>query len=125
MNYDIDNLPEVISKKHFHALFKQVASNQSEYSKAQLIHYLDILGEKYGKFYDHNELTSDEKDSLLSLLIYLTDFTSYEIMEALTSILFSFNIDKYAEYLKNNLHLIVIPQVYNEINDALIEYNSL
>ena len=125
MKLDINNLTEVISKDDFHNLLNNIFKNKTLYSNSDLINYLDILGEKYGKFYDDNELTILEAENIHEILKEVSDFNRIDIMEQLVCILFKFRIDNYANFLKKELNSIKSEVVYNEINDALNEYEFM
>lgn len=122
MCLDINNLPEVISEEDFHNLIEQVIKKKASYKNSDLINYVDILGEKYEKFYDASVLTQEESDGIFEILKHATDFSNISLIEKLVGILFQFRIDKYANYLKSHLSTINSEAVNNEVKDSLREY---
>jgi hypothetical protein len=123
MNLDINNLPELISKQKFHLILEDVLNRQNNLSSDIVIQYLIILGERFEKFYDINELTIKEKKDIYAVLKVYTDFNRLDIVEDLINIMFQFRIDKYIDYLKRNLKSVKRKEVYDEIYDAISEYN--
>lgn len=119
---NINNLNEIISKNEFHSLLSQLFKLKNDLSKNKLISYIEILGDKFSKFYDFNELTNDETSELNKILIALTDLTNLKIMEDLIGILFKFRLNSYYLFLKNNLQNIQSDSIFEEIKSAIIEY---
>ncbi len=123
MHLDINRLPETISKENFLFLYANLMQQKNNLSKNTVIQYLNILGEKFEKFYDVNTLNYIEKDEIHKLLKEYTDFDELNLMEDLIGIMFQFRIDKYADYLQCHLNEIESKSVYNEVYDAGNEYN--
>lgn len=86
--------------------------------------YIKILGDKFSKFYDYNELKNKERFELSSLLIGLTDFTDFDSIEQLIGIMFCFRLDDYCLYLKSNLFNIYSDVIIKEIQAAIIDYEA-
>lgn len=118
------NLPEVISERDFHIYLDQLVSKRNSISKNKFVLLLEILGEKFEKFYNDNELSNEEKQVLYEILKELTDLLNFDIMARLIGILFQFRIDNYAVFLQENLQNIENPVILEECRDALKEYYS-
>jgi hypothetical protein len=118
------NLPEVISKDQFKKLLNIIILNYEQIQETDLIEYLEILSDKFSQFYNYDLLSKFEKDKLFKILVKSTDFNNINIIMDLIGFLFSFRIDEYALYLKENINIkINIPKdVLDEIKDALEEY---
>lgn len=122
---DINRLDEVISKNDFHLLLDQVFLHKDNLSRDILIDYIHILGDKFSKFYDYNELKNKERFELSNTLIGITDLTDFDSIEQLIGIMFCFRLDDYCLYLKSNLLNIYSDVIIKEIQDAIIEYETL
>jgi len=119
----INNLFEVITKEEFHILLNDLILEQNSISDEDLINCLDILGEKFGKFYSLENLTIGECDFLYKTLIRLSDFDNYERTADLTGLLFSFRIDDYYFYLKEVVNKKnLLNNVKTELTETLEEY---
>lgn len=121
---DFDTLDEVISKNNFHLLLDQVFLHKDNVSKDVLVDYIMILGDKFSKFCDYNELKDKERSELSNMLIGLTDFTDFVSIEQLIGIMFYFRLDDYCLYLKGKLLNIYSDVIIKEIQAAIIEYEA-
>lgn len=125
MNIDkFRNLLEVISIEKFNLLLTDFLSESESLNSSERIEILEILGEKYSKFYNSNLLDNHVKNKLSEILIRLTDFTNLTTMEDLGFILFSFKLNNYYLFLKNNAYSIQSNEVRNEVLNLLKEYES-
>lgn len=115
-------LDEVISRDRFHALLSQLMEEASGLSPEENVYRLEVLGERYRKFYDEQELTSVERERLFALMKKLTDFTELSLIESLCGLLFSFCLNEYADWFKSNVEDIANPDVRWEVIETLKEY---
>ena len=120
---DFTMLDEVISKDRFHALLSQVMEEASGLSPEENVYRLEVLGERYCKFYDEQELTPVERERLFALLTTLTDFTELSLIESLCGLLFCYSLNEYADWLKENVDGVTNPDIRWEVIDTLEEYN--
>ena len=120
---DFSMLDEVISKDRFHALLSQVMEEAIGLSPEENVYRLEVLGERYLKFYDEQELTPVERERLFALLKTLTDFTELSLIESLCGLLFCYSLNEYADWLKENVDGITNPDIRWEVIDTLEEYN--
>ena len=116
------NLFEVISEKGFDTLLEDFLNNEVNYTNVDKIEILDILGEKYFKFYDTHMLTPGQSKRVTSLLIKLTDFDNLGVIEDLIGILFNFRLVDYYLFLKESSNTIKLDKVRNEVINSLNEY---
>ena len=124
MSFNIKDLPEVVSKEHFISLLDDLLKNRNNFSKDTFIKYLELLGEKYEKFYDTNIISEITLAELYRTLKEYTELDKLNLMKNLVGIMFQFRVDKYADFLSRHLNLIKLEDVYNEIYDALKEYGT-
>ena len=122
---DFNRLDEVISKNDFHLLLGQVFLHKDNLSKDILIDCINILGDKFSKFYDYNELKNKERFELSNTLIGITDFTDFDSIEQLIGIMFCFRLDDYCLCLKSNLFNIYLDGIIKEIQVAITECEAL
>lgn len=119
----INNLCEVITKDEFHNLMNQLILEHKNLSVEDVFKCLDILGEKFQKFYDSNELHNEESNFLVETLIKLSDFENYTRTESLVSIMFSFRLEKYFLHLVEIVNTNILNErVKQELVEAIAEY---
>ena len=106
MEFNINKLPEVISEEHFLLLLDDLVQQKDNRSKYTIIQYLDILGEKFQKFYKANVINEKQRNNLLNMVIEFTNFTDLNLTEDLIGLMFQFKIDGYKYFLKSNLNFI-------------------
>lgn len=122
---DLNALPEVISKAQFLYLLEELLQNQEQEPLSEQIEKLDLLGEKFGKFYDLNVINPTHRATIFEILKTATDTSRLALMEDLTGIMFQYRIDAYAHYLEEQLPAITIPKVHREVYESIKEYKSL
>ena len=119
------NLPEVIAEEDFHNLFNELIKNAESISAESKIELLNILGDRFGKFYDDLKLDPIEKAFISQQLIKLTQFTDINRICQLTGLMFSFSDDTYSDFLSDSLktkHLTL--NVRTEIEDSIGEFKK-
>ena len=119
------NLPEVIAEEDFHNLFNELIKNAESISAESKIELLNILGDRFGKFYDDLKLDPIEKAFISQQLIKLTQFTDINRICELTGLMFSFSDDTYSDFLSDRLktkHLTL--NVRTEIEDSIGEFKK-
>lgn len=122
MNINLEKLPEVISPDEFLQLMDQFNLIRVDCSRDVVLDFLEILGEKFEKFYDLGVLTTYQRDIICSELIKMTDFDDLKVIERLIGVMFQFRVDGYVGYLKENLNRINSLDIRKEVNEALEEY---
>jgi hypothetical protein len=118
------NLKEVISENEFKYYLAELFKNKNIYSTEVLLDIVDVLGDKYGKFYRSLKLSKEEKKNLSLILFDLTNFSNLILIEDLIGAMFNFNLDDYYFFLKNNINSIKIDEIKNEVFDSLKEYEK-
>ena len=73
---DYINWNEVISENEFRYYLAELFKNKNKYSSEVLLDIIDILGDKYGKFYGSLKLSKEEKENLSRILFDLTNFSN-------------------------------------------------
>ncbi len=121
---DYINWNEVISENEFRYYLSELFKNKNKYSSEVLLDIIDILGDKYGKFYGSLKLSKEEKENLSRILFDLTNFSNLTLIEDLIGAMFNFNLDDYYFFLKNNINSIELDEVRNEVFDSLKEYEE-
>lgn len=121
---DYINWNEVISENEFSYYLAELFKNKNIYSTEVLLDIIDILGDKYGKFYGSLKLSKEEKENLSLILFDLTNFSNLTLIEDLIGAMFNFNLDDYYFFLKNNINSIKLDEVRNEVFDSLKEYEE-
>ena len=119
------NLTEVITIEEFNLLLDYFIDNKKNYNSIESIEILEILGEKYSKFYGTYCLSKRQKSCLLEILIALTDFSNLDTLQSLTFILYSFEIKEFFHYLKKHINTIINENVRNDLIDSLNEYEKM
>lgn len=122
---DLKALPEVISKDQFLYLLEELLQNQERELLSEQIEKLDLLGEKFGKFYDLNVINHTHRTAIFEILKTATDTSRISLMEDLTGIMFQYRIDTYARYLEEQLPAITIPELRREVYGSIKEYKGL
>jgi|GEM_PF-3441282 len=118
-------LPEVISEEHFHSLFAELIKNSQNLTEENQIELLEILGEKFEKFYDVNKLNEKEKDFLSKQLIKWTHFSDINKVSELIGLMFSFVDNRYYEFLEDSLKTRkLIFDVKMEITESVKEFKK-
>lgn len=119
------DLEELITEKEFNFFLNNFILNEDNYSNYEKIEILDILSDKFSKFYNTHILTETQKNQLINSLILLTDFSKLDIMQDLIGILFNFRLNEYYLYLKNHCNSIIHKKVQIELLDSLAEYEQM
>lgn len=122
---DLNALPEVISKAQFLYLLEELLQNQEQEPLSEQIEKLDLLGEKFGKFYDLNVINHTHRATIFEILKTATDTGQLALMEDLIGIMFQYRIDAYARYLEEQLPPIPAPEVRREVYESIKEYKSI
>ena len=115
---------EVISKEQFSFLINELILKENNYSNSEILERLEILSEKYLKFYDLDYLTKIQRQNVNKILIKLTDFSNLTTIEELIGVLFNLKIDEYYHYLKRHSDTIISKQVEKEVFESLKEYEE-
>ncbi len=123
--YKFHQLPEVIQEDAFHELFNELIAVAGSVPEEQQIEYLDVLGEKFGKFYDTVRLTEAEKAFVSAQLIQFTTFSEKSRIQELTGIMVAFEDSTYYHFLKDSLKTQEMPkEVKKEIKDSIKEFKD-
>ena len=69
---EINNLCEVITEFEFHNLMNQLILQHKNITDEEVIKCLDILGEKFEKFYNINEINNQESNFIYKTLLRLS-----------------------------------------------------
>lgn len=121
---DYRNWNEVISENEFSHYLTELYKNKDVLSREIFLEILEILGDKYSKFYGTLKLTNVEKESINLTLLEFTNFYDLRLMEELIGRMFDFRLDYYYYYLKKNVNSIKLDEIKNEVLNALKEYEE-
>ncbi len=97
-----ESLLEVISEESFHDLFAELIENSQFLEEQKQIELLEILAEKFQKFYI-DELTENEKKFISDQLIKWTHFSNQNRVCELVGLMFSFVDKRYCEFSRLSL----------------------
>ncbi|UTN04885.1 hypothetical protein L0669_03060 [Flavobacterium bizetiae] len=116
-------LDEVITQNQFHPLLDLFLVEKNNFKSLEQIEILNILSEKYSKFYS-NILNEEQENKIYQLLIDLTDFGDLERMEIVTGILFNFQNNSFYNYLDRHKDTIIHILVKKEVIKTLADYRK-
>ncbi|KDN54096.1 hypothetical protein [Flavobacterium seoulense] len=118
-------MSEVISAECFHSLFKEFIEEESLITEQKQIELLDVLGEKFVKFYNIHELKENERKFISDRLIKLTHFSDINRISELIGLMFSFVDKTYYEFLLNSLETKQLSyEVQKEITESTKEFKK-
>jgi hypothetical protein len=119
-------LSEVISEEYFHSLFAELIKESQNLTEEKQIELLEILGEKFGKFYNINKLNENEKNFISNQLIKWTRFSDINRVSELIGLMFSFVNNRYYEFLRDSLKSEkIISDVKMEILESVAEFEKI
>lgn len=118
-------LSEVISEEYFHSLFTELIKESPNLTEKKQIELLEILGEKFAKFYNIDKLNENEKSFISDQLIKFTRFSDISRLSELISLMFSFVNNRYYEFLRDSLKTeLLISDVKMEIIESVEEFEK-
>lgn len=119
------SLLEVNSEEYFHKLFAELIESSLFLEEQKQIEFLEILAEKFQKFYNVDELTENEKIFISDHLIKWTDFSDLNRVYELVGLMFSFIDERYCEFLKLSLKTEKLPlDMRMEIAESIKEFEK-
>jgi hypothetical protein len=118
-------LSEVISEDYFHDLFTELIECSEYLEEVKQIELLEILGDKFEKFYNIDELMENEKKFISDQLIKCTHFSNLSRICELTALMFSFVDKRYCEFLRVSLKTEELTlDVRKEIAESVEEFEE-
>ena len=119
------SLLEVISEESFHDLFAELIESSQFLEEQKQIELLEILAEKFQKFYNVDELTENEKIFISEQLIKWTHFSDLNRVCKLVGLMFSFVDKRYYEFLRVSLKTEQLTlDVRMEIAESIKEFEK-
>lgn len=119
------SLLEVISEEYFHDLFAELIKSSLFLEEQKQIELLEILAEKFQKFYNVDELTENEKIFISDQLIKWTHFSDLNRVCELVGLMFSFVDKRYCEFLRLSLKTEQLSlDVRMEIAESIKEFEK-
>ena len=120
------SLLEVISEEYFHDLFAELIESSLFLEEQKQIELLEILAEKFQKFYNVDELTENEKIFISNQLIKWTHFSDLNRVCELVGLMFSFVDKRYYEFLRVSLKTEQLTfDVRMEIEESVEEFEKI
>ncbi|MET0945160.1 MAG: hypothetical protein ABWY22_07115 [Flavobacterium sp.] len=120
------SLLEVISEEYFHDLFAELIESSLFLDEQKQIELLEILAEKFQKFYNVDELTENEKIFISNQLIKWTHFSDLNRVCELVGFMFSFVDKRYYEFLRVSLKTEQLTfDVRMEIEESVEEFEKI
>ncbi|MGL3002130.1 hypothetical protein [Flavobacterium sp. RSSB_23] len=119
------SLLEIISEEYFHDLFAELIESSQFLDEQKQIELLEILAERFQKFYNVAELTENEKKFISDQLIKWTHFSNLNRVYELVGLMFSFVDKRYCEFLRLSLKTEQLTlDVRMEIAESIKEFEK-